>query len=240
MIGDNSLEALAEEKSITYLNKKCMINISDKGYVGPGEPVNKYNARYTDFRWLVKYKPYTANNHKYYLATGKEKSKVKKDEPFILICDLMPFSKLRFESWDTLQQLADNADHVDEKVPFSSFGPAIKWLMKYTNLSPEIIELAKAHLNCAIPLAFDAIKYNKEMAKKAKEAEKELGTKQLLKLPFASVPSALCDPVIMESNNNAFDFWLTYMKPSKIAARTRCEAHEFTKDIEEYKEDLKK
>lgn len=132
MIGDLVKAALAEKLVERDCPRRALFDLTGKP-VGPDSDLTKdANLRMTDMTYWIRYLPEPRWENMNY----------------ILYSDLFPEGRVRFQHLTGLKLLKEHK-------------AAVKWLLKYTNLSEEILTIARQNANINIPLAFDVVKYDK-------------------------------------------------------------------------------
>lgn len=132
MIDSLGLRVLAEQKGHTR-GSRALIRLDSKPLEIGDSPTTNELVKSTDFFYLVRFKPTNASGFQ--------------DRPFLLRADVLPGEKIRFRNIMGLEKIAQE-------------NKAVRWLMKWTNLSADILRLALYNSFTDIALRFDAKKYS--------------------------------------------------------------------------------
>ena len=132
MIDSLGLRVLAEQKGHTR-GSRAMIRLDSKPLEIGDSPTTNELVKSTDFFYLVRFKPTNASGFQ--------------DRPFLIRADVLPGEKIRFRNIMGLEKIAKE-------------NKAVRWLMKWTNLSADILRLALYNSFTDIALRFDAKKYS--------------------------------------------------------------------------------
>lgn len=132
MIDSLGLRVLAEQKGHTR-GSRALIRLDSKPLEIGDSPTTNELVKLTDFFYLVRFKPTNASGFQ--------------DRPFLIRADVLPGEKIRFRNIMGLEKIAQE-------------NKAVRWLMKWTNLSADILRLALYNSFTDIALRFDAQKYS--------------------------------------------------------------------------------
>lgn len=132
MIDSLGLRVLAEQKGHTR-GSRALIRLDSKPLEIGDSPTTNELVKSTDFFYLVRFKPTNASGFQ--------------DRPFLIRADVLPGEKIRFRNIMGLEKIAQE-------------NKAVRWLMKWTNLSADILRLALYNSFTDIALRFDAKKYS--------------------------------------------------------------------------------
>lgn len=132
MIDSLGLRVLAEQKGHTR-GSRALIRLDSKPLEIGDSPTTNELVKSTDFFYLVRFKPTNASGFQ--------------DRPFLIRADVLPGEKIRFRNIMGLEKIAKE-------------NKAVRWLMKWTNLSADILRLALYNSFTDIALRFDAKKYS--------------------------------------------------------------------------------
>ena len=132
MIDSLGLRVLAEQKGHTR-GSRALIRLDSKPLEIGDSPTTNELVKSTDFFYLVRFKPTNASGFQ--------------DRPFRIRADVLPGEKIRFRNIMGLEKIAQE-------------NKAVRWLMKWTNLSGDILRLALYNSFTDIALRFDAQKYS--------------------------------------------------------------------------------
>ena len=129
MIKDLARDAMAESTAKSPIFVRTSISFDYKS-IKPGEnPLNNPDLKFTNFEYHIKYIP-----KKHYTER----------KPFILLADVFPRGRIRFVDYqDLLEQRKNN--------------PALNWMFGFVDFNPEIIELAREHVDLRIKLKVDML-----------------------------------------------------------------------------------
>ena len=135
MIGDNAKELIAKARRLNYPTR-MFISLTSSCLVPGTGPDNNPDIICTNGLYHLVYNTRTRNN---------EYNKKK----FCIVYDFgQQFTK--FDSWNELKAQAETNDYV-------------RFFLKYTNIDPHMLTLARHNEGMHLPVVFDIIKYDKEI-----------------------------------------------------------------------------
>jgi hypothetical protein len=147
MLGDMGKKVVTEHKGRSPFFPRICINLNALPLGEYETPFTNRDLRFTQLRDYFKYVP--ATTHK------------AKDKPFMLITDLIPNGKIRFGTWEEL-------------ISNKQFEKEIAWLLKFSDMRPELLEIAEQNMQVAIYIYTDVYKYDKYLKDMV---EKETGVR---------------------------------------------------------------
>lgn len=173
MIKDLARDAMAESTAKSPILTRAIISFN-YNIIRPGEnPLNNPDLRYTSFEYHIKYCPKLFHDKKRH---------------FVINADIFSRGRLRFADYqDLLEQRKKN--------------PALNWMLGFVDFSPEIIQLAKDHVDLPIKLKVDMVELKNKIVSKY---IKEYGS-----LPDSSI---FRDPVINKMETERFKSYLESKK----------------------------
>ena len=135
MLGDNAKELIAYARRLNYPTRMFISLTSSCLTEGTGPDTNS-DIILTNGLYHLAFNTRTRNNEK-------------NAKRFCLVFD---FGKgfIKFESWAELEEQAKSNEHV-------------RFLLKYTNLHPHMLTIARQNEGMHIPVTFDIIKYDTEI-----------------------------------------------------------------------------
>lgn len=143
MIGDNARKIIANMSKNVHVTRVCPISLS-------AEPIHEIDvikrtpgAYFSNLQYTIRY----AQN---------DAIKYKKGRPFLLKIDL----------FDTVEKCGHRVANYEELLNGDRFKEFMPFLTKYTNLGPELFEIAKQNPILDIPISFDVIKYLRDASEK--------------------------------------------------------------------------
>lgn len=153
MIGDNARKIIANMSKNVHVTRTIPISL----YADPVHEIDVIKgtpgAYLSNLQFTIRY----AEN---------EVISNKKGKPFLLKIDL----------FDTIEKCGHRVASFEDLLAEEKFKPFLPFLLEYTNLGPDLFELAQANPTLDLPIAFDVLKYVREanqkfIAQELKKAE---------------------------------------------------------------------
>ena len=141
MIGDLAKRGVTEESANKVCNPYAYLSVNSLPY---NEEKNPDDLKFTVFRYFLRYKPAT--------------NKIYKKKKFIISCDLID---------DGVGKSSTRVINYDDVVERAKTHKSIAWLLRHTNISPELFEVAEANPGVFIPISFDVVEYLKKIGDKS-------------------------------------------------------------------------
>lgn len=135
MIDSLGKELLGECKARTR-GSRAMVRMDSRPLEIGDFPTTNELVRDTDFFYILRFRPTN--------ACGLQ------DKPFLLKADVLKGGKIRFKNGIQLYTIRQH-------------NPALAWIMKWTNLSKELLHIAMNNYMTDIILRFDTIAYTKHI-----------------------------------------------------------------------------
>ena len=136
MIGDVSREITANTLDFVSVARTLPISLS-ADYVHELEYITRQPGVYqTNFTYTIRYAP----------ASTMKKNDGK---PFLIKIDFFDVIKKGCHRFKNFEAFCND----------ETFGHTVPFLLKYTNISPRLFEIAKTNLYCDIPITFDIVRY---------------------------------------------------------------------------------
>ena len=144
MIGDLARAVLAENLAKNRAARRAMLNLKGLPLNEDDSPISNPDVRYTNMIYYVHYDRDSQNSpHKKYTIK----------------CDLA--------NGDSSMKITEYNGEI--KARKKEYEAILEWLLKYTNLSSELLSIARQNALMNIPIAFDVIKYDKHIRKQCKK-----------------------------------------------------------------------
>lgn len=140
MIGDNAKRLLIANTVKKRFNSRAVINLDLEPLKKGDSPLTNDDIVITDGMYYLRYEPVTKGNN--YV-----------DKPFLIKSDLFTMDKIRIASYAALVKLSQKSKEV-------------KFLLKFSNVSPKAFGLAKNYPGLQIPIMIDYIKYEEYIKEK--------------------------------------------------------------------------
>lgn len=147
MIKDVAEKVLIEHQGRKLIFPRLCVNLDGLPLKDFESPLTNRNLRFTNFKDYFKYQPSVKRSQK--------------DRPFLLMTDLAPNRCIRFGSWEELI----NMEEIKKEV---------SWLLKFTEMRPELLEIAEQNIQIPIYINMDVYAYDKYLRDMV---EKETGVR---------------------------------------------------------------
>lgn len=135
---------IAEEISVHALQPRVVINLF-------GEPIPEDTFYPTSDPAIVR------TNLEYHVRYAPSANRQFKHRPYVLFSDIIirpnKSQKVRFKDLDELRERAKKELCLD-------------FILRFTNLDENLLNIARTNFGCIIPVAFDIVKYDKMMKEK--------------------------------------------------------------------------
>jgi len=143
VIGDNARKIIANMSKNVHVTRTVPISLS-------AEPIHEIDvikgtpgAYLSNLQYTIRYAP-------------NEVISNKKGKPFLLKIDL----------FDTVEACGHRVSSFEDLLNEEKFKPFLPFLLEYTNIGPDLFELAQNNPTLDLPIAFDVLKYVKEANQK--------------------------------------------------------------------------
>lgn len=134
MIKDVADKVLIEHQGRKPIFPRLCVNLDGLPLGDYETPLTNRNLRFTNFNDYIKYQPSVKRSQQ--------------NQPFILMTDLAPNRCIRFGSWEEL---------INNK----AIAKEIAWLLQFSEIKPELLEIAKQNLQIPIYICIDICAYDK-------------------------------------------------------------------------------
>lgn len=135
MIGDNARQVLMEDAVRVKLNARILCSKTGKVPKIGDNPLYNKDFFFTDGLYSLSYRPSKGPN-------------VKKENEYLLRCDLFPGRTLRVGDYKYIKEKAEEGDW------------RFKFLLEWTTLSSKIFKIAKKNFNLPLPFSLNIEKYH--------------------------------------------------------------------------------
>lgn len=176
MLGDNARRALLEVYGRGVLQSCALINLDSEPLKPYDMPLTNPSLRYTKMRYYIRYIPA--------LRVTQKKRKKK----YVIYSDLIERTRLESFRFDTWEEVEEEAKHNKE----------IRFLLEYTNLNKNLIDILERNLMFDFPLLFDYERYEKTLRDKIEE-----------RTGVRPDYSMFIDPALLDATNEPFRDWMT-------------------------------